>query len=77
MHGFRRTQKEIIQVVRICDVTLRKRLYEFEETPTSELTPREFETIDLDEQVLYHSQPGRCVRPTGFPALAPAGEGKG
>jgi transcription initiation factor TFIIIB Brf1 subunit/transcription initiation factor TFIIB len=25
LHGFRRTQKEIIHVVRICDVTLRKR----------------------------------------------------
>jgi len=25
LHGFRRTQREIIQVVRICDVTLRKR----------------------------------------------------
>ena len=25
LHGFRRTQKEIVQVVKICDVTLRKR----------------------------------------------------
>jgi transcription factor IIIB subunit 2 len=31
MHGFRRTQKEVIQIVRVCDVTLRKR-YENNET---------------------------------------------
>ena len=25
LHGFRRTQREIIQVVKVCDMTLRKR----------------------------------------------------
>lgn len=40
LHGFKRTQKEIIQVVRICDVTLRKRLQEFARTPSSNLTVR-------------------------------------
>jgi transcription factor IIIB subunit 2 len=50
LHGFRRTQKEIIHVVRICDVTLRKRLYEFGETPSSSLTPKEFDTIDLEAE---------------------------
>lgn len=48
LHGFRRTQKEIIQVVRICDVTLRKRLYEFEVTPSGDLTAEEFETLGID-----------------------------
>ena len=32
VHGFRRTQREIVRIVRICDVTLRKRLTEFSET---------------------------------------------
>eukprot|EP01117_Protostelium_nocturnum_P011508 TRINITY_DN4173_c0_g1_i2.p1 TRINITY_DN4173_c0_g1~~TRINITY_DN4173_c0_g1_i2.p1 ORF type:complete len:529 (-),score=224.06 TRINITY_DN4173_c0_g1_i2:191-1777(-) len=50
LHGFRRTQKEIISVVHVCDVTLRKRLVEFEETPTGGLTAEEFETIDLEEE---------------------------
>jgi transcription factor IIIB subunit 2 len=50
LHGFRRTQREIIQVVRICDVTLRKRLFEFGETPSCDLTPAEFETMDLDTE---------------------------
>eukprot|EP00027_Filamoeba_sp_ATCC50430_P008846 CAMPEP_0168550830 /NCGR_PEP_ID=MMETSP0413-20121227/5851_1 /TAXON_ID=136452 /ORGANISM="Filamoeba nolandi, Strain NC-AS-23-1" /LENGTH=350 /DNA_ID=CAMNT_0008581321 /DNA_START=568 /DNA_END=1620 /DNA_ORIENTATION=+ len=48
LHGFRRTQKEIVQVVRICDVTLRKRLNEFEETPTGGLTAHEFDEVDLE-----------------------------
>eukprot|EP01112_Ceratiomyxa_fruticulosa_P020540 TRINITY_DN7020_c0_g1_i1.p1 TRINITY_DN7020_c0_g1~~TRINITY_DN7020_c0_g1_i1.p1 ORF type:complete len:317 (-),score=39.78 TRINITY_DN7020_c0_g1_i1:71-1021(-) len=50
IHGFRRTQKEIVQVVRICDVTLRKRLSEFSSTPTCNLTQQEFETMDLEEE---------------------------
>ena len=50
LHGFRRSQKEIIHVVKIGDITLRKRLLEFEDTPSSQLTPQEFETIDLEEE---------------------------
>eukprot|EP00040_Diaphanoeca_grandis_P023163 m.125597 g.125597 ORF g.125597 m.125597 type:complete len:537 (+) comp29140_c0_seq1:59-1669(+) len=46
-HGFSRTQKEIVTIVRICDATLRKRLEEFEDTPSSSLTSKEFMTIDL------------------------------
>jgi len=50
MHGFKRTMKEIVQVVRICDVTLRKRLLEFGKTPTCNMTPDEFESMDLEEE---------------------------
>ena len=50
MHGFKRTQKDIISVTRICDQTLRNRLSEFSQTPTALLTPEEFETIDLPEE---------------------------
>jgi hypothetical protein len=50
LHGFRRTQREIIHVVKICDVTLRKRLDEFETTPTADLTPEEFENTDLETE---------------------------
>lgn len=48
IHGFRRTHLDIIRVVKICDVTLRKRLYEFEDTPTSDLTLEQFTKIDLN-----------------------------
>uniref|UniRef100_A0A452VKX3 BRF1 RNA polymerase III transcription initiation factor subunit n=1 Tax=Ursus maritimus TaxID=29073 RepID=A0A452VKX3_URSMA len=48
MHDFRRTVKEVISVVKVCESTLRKRLMEFEDTPTSQLTVDEFMKIDLE-----------------------------
>ncbi|KAJ1635204.1 cyclin-like protein, partial [Pavlovales sp. CCMP2436] len=48
VHGFRRTQRELVHVVRICDVTLRKRLCEFEETACGALTAHELGTVDLE-----------------------------
>ncbi|XP_071354976.1 BRF1 general transcription factor IIIB subunit a [Trachinotus anak] len=50
MHEFRRTVKEIVSVVKVCESTLRKRLIEFEDTPTSQLTIEEFMKIDLDQE---------------------------
>uniref|UniRef100_UPI00398E6F58 BRF1 general transcription factor IIIB subunit b isoform X2 n=1 Tax=Pristiophorus japonicus TaxID=55135 RepID=UPI00398E6F58 len=50
MHDFRRTVKEVIRVVKVCESTLRKRLNEFEETPTSQLTIDEFMKIDLEQE---------------------------
>eukprot|EP00126_Sphaerothecum_destruens_P007582 Sdes_comp19901_c0_seq1m12287 len=50
LHGFHRTKKEIIDTVRICEVTLRKRLEEFEVTPSGNLTTEEFQNIDLEEE---------------------------
>ncbi|XP_022606060.1 transcription factor IIIB 90 kDa subunit-like [Seriola dumerili] len=49
-HEFRRTIKEIVSVVKVCESTLRKRLIEFEDTPTSQLTIEEFMKIDLDQE---------------------------
>jgi len=48
VHGFRRTQREIVRIVRICDVTLRKRLTEFSETAIGSLTARELDSVDLE-----------------------------
>ncbi|XP_042292829.1 transcription factor IIIB 90 kDa subunit-like [Thunnus maccoyii] len=50
MHEFRRTIKEIVSVVKVCESTLRKRLIEFEDTPTSQLTIEEFMRTDLDQE---------------------------
>ncbi|XP_054469410.1 LOW QUALITY PROTEIN: transcription factor IIIB 90 kDa subunit-like [Anoplopoma fimbria] len=50
MHDFRRTIKEIVSVVKVCETTLRKRLTEFEDTPTSQLTIEEFMKMDLAEE---------------------------
>ncbi|XP_072221905.1 BRF1 general transcription factor IIIB subunit a [Leuresthes tenuis] len=50
LHDFRRTVKEIVSVVKVCENTLRKRLVEFEDTPTSQLTIEEFMKVDLDQE---------------------------
>uniref|UniRef100_A0A7S2W8G7 B-related factor 1 n=1 Tax=Mucochytrium quahogii TaxID=96639 RepID=A0A7S2W8G7_9STRA len=50
MHGFHRTQKEVVDVMKICEETLRKRLVEFQATPSGSLTVEEFLQIDLPEE---------------------------
>ncbi|XP_013788626.1 transcription factor IIIB 90 kDa subunit-like, partial [Limulus polyphemus] len=50
LHNFNRTVKDIIKVVKVCQATLKKRLTEFGDTPSSKLTIEEFMTIDLEEE---------------------------
>jgi transcription factor IIIB subunit 2 len=50
IHGFSRTHKEIVMVVKICENTLRKRLMEFSSTPSGNLTVTEFQTLWLEEE---------------------------
>ncbi|XP_026164116.1 transcription factor IIIB 90 kDa subunit [Mastacembelus armatus] len=50
MHKFRRTVNDVISVVKVCQNTLRKRLTEFEDTPTSQLTIDEFMRVDLEQE---------------------------
>jgi transcription factor IIIB subunit 2 len=49
MHGFKRSQKEILNIVKICDVTLRKRLLEFTASDSAELTFEQFESLTSEE----------------------------
>ncbi|KGG51450.1 subunit Brf1 of transcription factor TFIIIB complex [Mitosporidium daphniae] len=51
IYGFSRSQKEILAVVRVCDMTLRRRLEEFSRTPSSKLTPEEFHGVWLEEEI--------------------------
>ncbi|ESN96004.1 hypothetical protein HELRODRAFT_193467 [Helobdella robusta] len=46
---FNRTIKDMMKVVRIGEQTIKKRLLEFEKTPSSKLTVEEFHTINLEE----------------------------
>lgn len=48
MHGFDRSEREVVRVVHICEATLKRRLAEFAATPSSSLTPDEFEQIWLE-----------------------------
>ena len=50
MNNFRRSITEVVQVVKIADVTLRKRLAEFKITASGGLTVDEFRTVWLEEQ---------------------------
>lgn len=49
MNNFRRSVQEIVQVVKIADVTLRKRLEEFKGTASGQLTVESFRSIWLEE----------------------------
>ena len=50
MYDFERSLDDIVKVVKIGKTTLRKRMLEFEDTPSSNLTLDEFHTIDLEEE---------------------------
>ena len=50
MHQENRDIKRIIQVVRVCENTIKTRLYEFSETPSSKLTTEEFNQVWLEEE---------------------------
>ncbi|KAJ2515221.1 transcription factor TFIIIB subunit brf1 [Coemansia sp. RSA 1939] len=49
MHNFRRTQREIIRVVKIADTTLRRRLDEFRNTPSGNLSVFDFRSLWLEQ----------------------------
>ncbi|KAG0227801.1 transcription factor TFIIIB subunit brf1 [Actinomortierella wolfii] len=49
MHHYRRSQKEIIQVVKIGEATLRKRLDEFAVTPSGQLSVADFREMWLED----------------------------
>ncbi|XP_073997201.1 brf RNA polymerase III subunit isoform X2 [Rhodnius prolixus] len=50
LHDFNRTVGDVVKVVQVHEATLRKRLVEFGETPSSSLTLAEFMTVDLEEE---------------------------
>jgi transcription factor IIIB subunit 2 len=50
MLGINVTVQEAARTVRMCDVTIKKRLTEFSLTPSSRLTWEEFKEVDLEEE---------------------------
>ncbi|KAN0063535.1 transcription factor TFIIIB subunit brf1 [Thecaphora frezii] len=50
MNHFRRSISEVIQVVKIADITLRNRLEEFKKTPTGQLSVQDFRNVWLEEE---------------------------
>ena len=51
MNNFRRSVAEIVQVVKIADTTLKKRLDEFRKTPSGALTLADFRTVWLEDEM--------------------------
>ena len=51
MNNFRRSVEEIVQVVKIADTTLRKRLDEFKKTPSGHLTLADFRSVWLEDEM--------------------------
>ncbi|KAF8622040.1 hypothetical protein AX15_007325 [Amanita polypyramis BW_CC] len=51
MNNFRRSVEEIVQVVKIADTTLKKRLDEFRRTPSGQLTLADFRRVWLDDEM--------------------------
>ncbi|CAG9862358.1 unnamed protein product [Phyllotreta striolata] len=50
LHEFNRSPTDIIKIVKVHESTLRRRLIEFGDTPSSALTLEEFMTVDLEEE---------------------------
>ncbi|XP_065169196.1 transcription factor IIIB 90 kDa subunit [Atheta coriaria] len=50
LHEFSRSSSDIVKIVKVHESTLRKRLIEFGDTPSSALTLEEFMTVDLEEE---------------------------
>jgi len=51
MNNFRRSVEEIVQVVKIADTTLKRRLDEFKATPSGGLTLADFRSVWLDDEM--------------------------
>lgn len=50
LHNFSRSPADVVRIVKVHESTLRKRLIEFGDTPSSALTLDEFMTVDLEEE---------------------------
>ncbi|KAF8583525.1 BRF1-domain-containing protein [Ramaria rubella] len=51
MNNFRRSIQEVVQIVKIADVTLKKRLDEFKKTSSGKLTVADFRKVWLEEEM--------------------------
>jgi transcription factor IIIB subunit 2 len=49
IHGFRRTPAQITKAVHVCEETIRKRLDEFKDTKTAQLTRFQLKEIEMEQ----------------------------
>nr|WCZ58535.1 33 kDa inner dynein arm light chain [Andalucia godoyi] len=67
IHGFRRTQKDIVDVVRICEATLRFRLEEFGRLPIAQVSAKDFVEKDASE---FHERSVNSLPPAYLKGMA-------
>jgi transcription factor IIIB subunit 2 len=56
-HGLKRSTQQILQTVKVCNDTIRKRLEEFQNTPVAKLTRDEFESINIESEDFGETNP--------------------
>ncbi len=61
-HGFKRSTKQIIGVVKVCEETVKKRIEEFKATPMASLTQEAFEAIDFEKEAPAPMDPPSFAR---------------
>lgn len=50
-HGFSKHHQDVTRILKICGLTVRNRVKEFEHTPTAQLTLEQFHTVELQREV--------------------------
>ena len=61
-HGFRRSTRQIIGVVKVCEETIKRRIDEFKATPVAGLTQEAFEALDVGSGTYNGMNPPSFVK---------------
>ncbi len=57
IHGFKRSTKQITDVVHVCDDTIKKRLDEFSRTGTAKMTPDDLDLSEKTREAKFYNDP--------------------
>jgi transcription factor IIIB subunit 2 len=78
LHGFKRSTKQIINVVKVCEETVRKRIGEFKLTPLAQLPAAKLDSIDFKPEALPALDPPSFSKrgdlPSGYQQLTNSAE---
>lgn len=61
-HGFKRTTQQIVNVVNVCDETIRKRLDEFSKTEAANMTKEEFDRFVISKMFDENGMDPPCFK---------------
>merc|ERR1711865_1066351 len=49
-HGFSRDPQDVTRILRVCGMTVKSRVKEFEQTPSASLTLQQFNRVELENE---------------------------